>query len=124
MPSVFSHLTIYSLMRRGFIEHLFGQGTELRVSLPRQVDKKSRIPEEKKGVWVSRSGDRGLEFSRRRKRQTSFFPPTFLSLSHIKLFFFFLLPLKLIVIQQTTQFKLCTKNCNNKVSCLRIVSPS
>ena len=82
----------------------------LRESVPRQVDKKSRVPEEEKGVWVSRSGDGGLEFSRRRKRQTSFFfSPTFLCLSHIKLFFF-LLTLKLIVIQQTTQFKLCTKN--------------
>ena len=50
--------------------------------MPRQVDKKSRLPEEevkkekKKGVWDSRgSEDRGLEFSRRRKGQTSFFSP-------------------------------------------------
>ena len=43
------------------------------MSIPRQVDKKSRVPEEEKGVWVSQSGDGGLEFSRRRKRKTSFF---------------------------------------------------
>ena len=45
----------------------------MRESIPRQVDKKSRVPEEEKGVWGSRSGDRGLEFSRR-KGQMSFFP--------------------------------------------------
>ena len=44
----------------------------LRGSVPRQADK-SRVPEEKKGVWGSRRGDRGLEFSRRRKGQTAFF---------------------------------------------------
>ena len=42
--------------------------------------------------------DKGLEFSRRRKRQTFFFS-TFLSLSP-----------ELMIIQQTTQFKLCTKD--------------
>ena len=40
-----------------------------RESIPRQVDKKSRIPEKEKGTWGSRRGDRGLEFSRRRKGQ-------------------------------------------------------
>ena len=50
----------------------------MTASIPRQVDKKSGGPR----------GDRGLEFSRRRKGQTSFFPSTFLSLSHIELFFF------------------------------------
>ena len=59
----------------------------LRESVPRQVDKKSRVPEEEKGVWGSWNGDRGLEFSRRRKGQTSFFSCTFLSLSHIKWLF-------------------------------------
>ena len=39
----------------------------LRESIPRQVDKKSGCPQ----------GERGLEFSRRRKGQT-FFPSTFL----------------------------------------------
>jgi len=45
----------------------------LRVSIPRQVDKKSRVPKEEKRVWGSQRGDRGLEFSWRRKGQT-FFP--------------------------------------------------
>ena len=45
----------------------------MRESIPRQIDKKSRVPKEEKGIWGSRSGDRGLEFSRRRKGQT-FFP--------------------------------------------------
>ena len=55
----------------------------LRESIPRQVDKKSGSPQ----------GERGLEFSRRRKRQTLcvcvclFFSSTFLSLSHIKRFY-------------------------------------
>ena len=45
----------------------------MRESIPRQVDKKFGVPEEEKGVWGSQSRDRGLEFSRRRKGQTSFF---------------------------------------------------
>jgi len=40
-----------------------------------------------KGVWDSQSRDRGLEFSRRRKGQTSLFFSTFLSL-HTAFFFF------------------------------------
>ena len=39
----------------------------------RQVDKKSGVPKEEKGVWGSQGGDRGLEFSKRRKGQTLFF---------------------------------------------------
>ena len=76
----------------------------MRQSIPRQVDKKSRVLEEEeeeekeeeeeekedKGVWGSQRGDRGLEFSRR-KGQTSFLfslcLSTFLSFSHIKYFF-------------------------------------
>ena len=54
----------------------------VRESISRQTDKKSRVPKEEKGVWGSRSGDRGLEFSRRRKGQT-FLPSTFLSLSKL-----------------------------------------
>ena len=46
----------------------------MRESIPRQVEKKSRVPEEEKGVWGSQGGDRGLEFSRRRKGQIFFFP--------------------------------------------------
>ena len=80
----------------------------LRESLPKQVDKKSRVPEEEKGVWGSRSGDRGLRFSRRRKGQIFFFPSTFLSLSHIK--HFFSLSPELMITQQTAQFKGCTRD--------------
>ena len=56
----------------------------MRESISRQIGKKSRVPEEGKGVWGSRGGDRGLEFSKRRKGQMSPPPPTFLSLSQIK----------------------------------------
>ena len=59
----------------------------MREPIPRQVDKKSGVTEEVKGVWGSQGGDRGLEFSRRRKGQTYFFPSTFLSLSHMKHYF-------------------------------------
>ena len=52
----------------------------MRESIPRQVDKKSGVPKEEKGVWGSQ-GDRDLEFSRRRKGQTFF--PTFLSKDYI-----------------------------------------
>ena len=52
----------------------------LRESITRQVDKKFRVPEEERGVWGSQRGDKGLEFSRMRKGQMSFFPSTFLSL--------------------------------------------
>ena len=57
----------------------------MRESITRQVDKKSRVSEEEKRVWGSQGGDRGVEFSRRRKGQTSFLS-TFFSLNHIKLF--------------------------------------
>ena len=62
----------------------------MRESMPRQVDKKSGVPKEERGVWASQGKDRGLEFSRRRKGQMSFFFFffTFHSLSHIKCFFF------------------------------------
>ena len=51
----------------------------MRQSIPRKVNQKSGVPEEERRVWGSQGGDRGLEFSRRRKR-TNFFS-TFLSLS-------------------------------------------
>ena len=62
----------------------------MRESVPRQVEKKSRVSRKRKGpgvleeeigVWNSQGGgkDKGLFF----------FPSTFLSLSHIKHFFFF-----------------------------------
>ena len=44
----------------------------MREPIPRQVDKKSGVPKEEKGVWGSQGGDRGLEFSRRKKGQTPF----------------------------------------------------
>ena len=53
----------------------------MRESIPRQVKKKSRVPEEEKGVWGSQGGDRCLEFSRRRRGQMFF--PTFLSKEYI-----------------------------------------
>ena len=52
----------------------------MRESIPRQIEK-SRVPKEEKGVWGSQGGDRGLEFSRRRKGQKFF--PTFLSKDYI-----------------------------------------
>ena len=42
-------------------------------SVPRQVDRRSGVPEGEKGVWGSQGGDAGLEFSRRRKGQMAFF---------------------------------------------------
>ena len=54
------------------VESPGSKGQGLRESIPRQVDNKSGFPEEEKGVWGSQGGDRGLEFSRRRKGQ--FFP--------------------------------------------------
>ena len=73
----------------------------MRKSVSRQVDKKSRVFEEEKAVWGSEGGDRHLEFSR---RKTNFFP-TFLSLSHIKVFcflFFFPLSPELMIMQQNS----------------------
>ena len=52
----------------------------LREPIPRQVDKKSRVPEEEKGVWNSQG---------RRKDKHLFFSCTFLSLSHIKWLFLY-----------------------------------
>ena len=52
---------------------LLNENRGLRESIPRQFDKKSRVPEEEKGVWGSQRRERGLEFSRRKKGQT-FFP--------------------------------------------------
>ena len=79
----------------------------LRQLIPRQVDKKSRVPEEEKGVWGSQGGHRVLEFSRRRTGQTFFFPSTSLSLSHIKCFFF---KPRTADYTKRAQFKLCIKD--------------
>ena len=55
-----------------------------RESIPRQVDKKSRILEKEKGAWGSQRGDRGLKFSRRRKGP---FFSTFLSEDYITIMY-------------------------------------
>ena len=77
----------------------------MKGSIFRKVDKKFGVPKEERGVCGSRGGDRGLEFSKRRKGQTSFLSlslslslSTFLSLSHIKLFFS--LSLEVLITQQ------------------------
>ena len=44
-----------------------------RESILRETDKKSRVPKEEKGVQSPQEGEKALEFSRRRKGQTSFF---------------------------------------------------
>ena len=64
------------------ISYAFHKWMNLRESIPRQTDKKSRVPKEEKGVWDSWSGDRGLEFSGRRKGQ-AFFVCILLSLSQL-----------------------------------------
>ena len=51
----------------------------MKESIPRQVDKKSGVPEEEKGVWGSQGGGKD--------KILFFFPSTFLSLTHIKCFF-------------------------------------
>ena len=55
----------------------------MRESVLRQVDKKSRVPEEERRVWGSQRGDRVLEFSRRTEGQTYFFSSIFLSKDYI-----------------------------------------
>ena len=50
----------------------------MRESICRQVDKKSWVLKEEKGVWNSQGGGKDKHF---------FFPSTFLSLSHINQFF-------------------------------------
>ena len=49
----------------------------MRESIPRQVDKKSGVPEEEIRVWNSQGG----------KDKRLFFSSTFLSLSHVIQFF-------------------------------------
>ena len=48
------------------------RGRVMKESIHKQLDKKSRDHEEEKGVWGSQRGDRGLEFSRRKKGQIFF----------------------------------------------------
>ena len=44
----------------------------MKESIPKQLDKKSGVQEEEKGDSGSQRGDRGLEFSRRKKRHFFF----------------------------------------------------
>ena len=67
----------------------------MRQSIPRQIDKKSG---EERGVWNSQGGG---------KDKHLFFFSAFLSLSHIKHFFFFF---KAMITQQTTQLKFCPES--------------
>ena len=63
------------------------RGVLVRESIPRQVDEKSGVPEEERGVW----GSQGEE------KDKFFFSSTFLGLSHIK--HFFSLSLELMITQ-------------------------
>ena len=54
----------------GYRKHIFQK--YIFASISRQIDNKSRVLKEEKGVWSSQSGEKGLEFSRRRKGQTFF----------------------------------------------------
>ena len=56
-------------------------------SIPRQVDKNSKVPKEEKGVWALKE-DIGVWHSQKGGKGKRFFPSIFLSLSSIKLFFF------------------------------------
>ena len=51
----------------------------MRESIPRQVDKKSRVPEEEKGSGAPKE-ERGVQGSQRGEKDKHFFP-TFLCLS-------------------------------------------
>ena len=61
-------------------------------SIPRQIDK-FRTPKEEKGVWGSQSGDWGSGILKGEKRSNVFFPLHFL-----------------VLVNYTTQFKLCTRD--------------
>ena len=54
----------------------------MRESIPRQIDKKFRVPKEEKGDWGSQSGDWGSEILKEEKR-TNVFSSAFLSLSQL-----------------------------------------
>ena len=73
----------FSLLTSNIVIVLSEQQRGLRESILRQVDKKSRVPEEERRVWGSQRGDRGLEFSRRTEGQTYFFSSIFLSKDYI-----------------------------------------
>ena len=69
----------------------------LRESIPRQIDKKFRVPKEEKGVGGSRSGDWGSGILKEEER-TNFFCLHFL-----------------VLVNCTTQFKLCTRDYTTTV---------
>ena len=69
----------------------------VKESIPRQIDKKFRAPKEEKGVWGSRSGDWTSGILKEEKR-TNFF-----SLH------------SLVLVNYTTQFKLCTRDYTTTV---------
>ena len=54
----------------------------MRESIPRQIDKKFRVPKEEKGVWGSQNGNWGSGILKQEKR-TNFFSSAFLSLSQL-----------------------------------------
>ena len=67
----------------------------MRESIPRQIDKKFRVPKEEKGVWGSQSGNWGSGILKDEKRTN---------------FFFFFPPLhSLVLVNYTTQFKFCAR---------------
>ena len=70
----------------------------MRESIPRQVDKKSGVPEEDRGVWNSQGGGKD--------KCLFFFSSLYIPQSYKT--FFFPLSWELMVTQQT-QFKLYTK---------------
>ena len=53
--------------------HGIFQAKILRESIPRQIDKKFRVPKEEKGVWSSRNGDWESEILKEEKRTNIFF---------------------------------------------------
>ena len=79
----------------------------VKKSITRQVDKKSGVPKEDRRVWNSQGGGKDKHFF--------FFLSRFLSLSYIK--HFFSLSPELMITQQTTQFKLCTKDYITPMYC-------
>ena len=90
-------------------KHLLAFYFLLREPIPRQADKKSWVPKDEKWVLGSQGGDRVWNSKGgKNKRLFFFFLSTFLSLGCIKCFF--ALSPELIITQQPTQFKICTKN--------------
>jgi len=65
-----SDFSIHGILQARILEWV---AIPLRESIPRQVDKKSGVPREEKEVWGPQNGDSGLEFSRKKKGQTSVF---------------------------------------------------